>query len=175
MRTYNGKVENSLWHCSKGICVGCNYTSYGHDCMRQLLKDVCQEHFSDESTIERQRIKIVEQQAEIERLQIEQKALLSLTEKARKEIARIQTILINFMDEVYAFGNKNNVDTNSFAQIAILGAERDSAVQQIKAEAIKEFAERVKEKCDVLKFDEPFACSLYIIDNLVKEMTEQKE
>ena len=69
MRTYKCKVENSLWHCSKGFCDGCDYASCGNDCYKQLLKDVYQEHISDERMIEQQRIKIVEQQAEIERLQ----------------------------------------------------------------------------------------------------------
>ena len=71
MKTYEGKVENSLWHCSKGFCDGCDYASCGNDCDKQLLKDVYQEHISDERMIEQQRIKIVEQQAEIERLKEE--------------------------------------------------------------------------------------------------------
>ena len=86
---------------------------------------------------------IKKQKAEIERLQKEEKALLITVEKMRNEIRRLQNILVNFMDEIYEWGNKNNVDTNTFAQIAVLGNEKDIVVKQIKTEAIKEFAEKI--------------------------------
>lgn len=87
---------------------------------------------------------LCDKNAEIERLNNEEKALLYTVEGVRKERRRLQTILVNFMDEIYEWGNKNNADTNNFAQIAILGVERDSAVRQIKSEARKEFAEKKK-------------------------------
>ena len=168
MRTYNGKVETSLWHCTIGICTGCHYYGCrrGEACMKQLIKDAYQAHLSDERDLDNQLRKIKEQKveidilirkkeslrdeisdlkAEVERLNIEKKALLITVENMRKEIRRLQVVLVNFMDEIYEWGNKNNVDTNSFAQIAILGAERDKVVKEIKSEAIKEFAEQVNE------------------------------
>lgn len=113
---------------------------------------------------------IKSQKAEIERLQTEEKALLITIEKMRNEIRRLQNILVNFMDEIYAFGNKNNVDTNSFAQVAVLGNERDSVVKQIKSEAYRKFAERLKKEALV---DSGFeVLQLGTIDNLTKELTK---
>ena len=45
------------------------------------------------------------------------------------------------------------------------------AKRMSKAEAIKEFAERLKENCDFFnKQGKPSACTLYVIDKVVKEM-----
>ena len=115
---------------------------------------------------------IKSQKAEVERFEKEQKALLLTIERARKERVRIQTILVNFMDEIYVFGNKNNVDTNSFAQIAILGSERDSAVKQIKSEAYREFAEKLKK--EVAHIPAWGRVAEKKIDNTLKELTESK-
>ena len=109
------------------------------------------------------------QQAEIERLQKEEKALLITVEKMRNEIRRLQNILVNFMDEIYEWGNKNNVDTNIFAQIAVLGNEKDIVVTQIKAEAIKEFWERLKLKKAAL---DSWVVYIESGDNLVNELTQ---
>ena len=35
---------------------------------------------------------------------------------------------------------------------------------------MKAFAERLKEKCDICNFDNPYGCSFDVINNLLKEM-----
>jgi hypothetical protein len=86
------------------------------------------------------------------------------------------------MGEIFDWGNKNGVDTRIFAQTAILGKEKDGAVKQIKSEAIKEFAERLKQSafdCDVSfgygKEHYTNAVAVIEIDNLVKEMVGEKD
>ena len=113
------------------------------------------------------RDELAEKDAEIERLQKEEKALLITVEKMRNEIIRLQNILVNFMDEIYEWGNKNNVDTNTFAQIAVLGNERDSVVKQIKSEAYMEFADKAKEATFHYYDSE--------IDDVAKELTEKND
>ena len=115
------------------------------------------------------------QKAEVERLQAEEKALLITIEKMRNEIRRLQNILVNFMDEIYAFGNKNNVDTNRFAQVAVLGNERDSVVKQIKSEAYREFADLLKSKADRGFWQEHSYVDTEDIDNTLKELTEKND
>lgn len=69
VQTYDGKVENSLYYCAKGICQACHYNSERHDeCMRRLIKDACEAGYTDEIIIENQRKTIGEQKTEIERL-----------------------------------------------------------------------------------------------------------
>ena len=126
MRTYNGKVETSLWHCSIGICEGCHYYGYdrGEACMKQLIKEAYQAHLSDERALENQLRKIKEIKAEIERLKIRNKTLSAITRNYDWKFAKV------------------------------------------KSEAIKEFAERVKNECESgwLEIRESD------FDNLVKEM-----
>lgn len=145
MRTYKCKVENSLWHCSKGFCDGCDYASCGNDCDKQLLKDVYQEHISDERMIEQQRIKMGEQQAEIERLQEENKSIRYCYEQAK-----------SYNDTLAESCEKNCKKFN----------------MTTRAEAIKEFAERLK--AEVSHIPAWGSVAEKKIDNLVKEMTEQK-
>lgn len=163
MKTYNGKVENSLWHCSKGICVGCNYTSYGHDCMRQLLKDVYQEHISDERMIEQQRIKIVAQQAEIEELTEKLEASGDPLETAQYEIMELK---------------EENQELHKICERAI------KTYKETKAEAIKEFAEKFENALadkDYIYIEEEHESFISVnkvgelCDTIYKEMTEQKE
>ena len=97
--------------------------------------------------------------------------------RQKAEIDRLRYILVNFMGEIFDWGNKNGVDTRIFAQTAILGKEKDGAVKQIKSEAYKEFAERLKQSafdCDVSfgygKEHYTKAVAVIEIDNLVKEM-----
>ena len=169
MRTYDSKVENSLWHCSKEFCDGCNYISAGHDCMKQLLKDVYQEHLSDERMIERQRTKIVEQQAEIEKKNTEIDILIRKKGTLRDEISELRA-------EIERFKNEQ-------ARLHIIISKM---LKEAKTEAIKEFAERLKatDTADLVGeqyingeiygyfYSNAFEIK---IDNLVKEMTEQKE
>ena len=100
------------------------------------------------------------------------KDTLDLVKRQKAEIERLRHILVNFMGEIFEWGNKNDVDTRIFAQIAILDKEKDEAVKQIKAEAIKEFAERLK-KIAIEKGSVPIV--FVDIDNLVKEMVGDTE
>lgn len=70
--------------------------------------------------------------------------ILNIINRQKAEIDRLRYILVNFMGEIFDWGNKNGVDTRIFAQTAILGKEKDGAVKQIKSEAYREFAERFK-------------------------------
>lgn len=69
---------------------------------------------------------------------------LDLINRQKAEIDRLRYILVNFMGEIFDWGNKNGVDTRIFAQTAILGKEKDGAVKQIKSEAYREFADKVE-------------------------------
>ena len=80
--------------------------------------------------------------AEIERLKAKYESLLKYYEK---EIPRLHTILHQFLNEITLWGNKNDVETTTFSLIPVLISERDNYTKQIKAEAIKEFAERLCE------------------------------
>ena len=113
------------------------------------------------------------------------KAALDLINRQKAEIDRLRYILVNFMGELFDWGNKNGVDTGIFAQTAILGKEKDDAVKQIKSEAYREFAERVKQISKEVIV--PYIADTSIqehktgvfwyraedFDNLVKEMTEE--
>lgn len=169
------EIIKALGCCGKGFgnCEGCPYDDDYHDCVTNDGKTLIMQDCIDlinrqKAEIERLNVELVgmrgacesykihydNAKAEVERLNNEEKALLYTVEGMRKERRRLQTILVNFMDEVYEWGNKNNVDTNNFAQIAILGIERDSAVQQIKYEARKEFGELIKQSTTDKSIDE---------------------
>ena len=120
MKTYNGKVENSLYYCAKGICQSCHYRSES-DCKGSLIKDAAKEEANDQRLIESQLETIQKQKAEIERLTEELDGETVKNMRLGHEIERLEAegLQLNriFMD----FVNKQ------------------------KFEAIKEFAERL---CD---------------------------
>ena len=96
------------------------------------------------------KIEVEQQKADIDfykersnKYEAQVEVLKEQTHQQKAEIERLRHILVNFMGEIFEWGNKNDVDTRIFAQIAILDKEKDEAVKQIKAEAIKEFAERL--------------------------------
>ena len=108
MRTYNGKVETSLWHCSIGICKGCHYYGYdrGEYCMKQLIKEAYQAHLSDERALENQLKKIKELKAEIDELQhknsdleIELKAMRGAANSYKAEAERLKNWCDVYSDE----------------------------------------------------------------------------
>ena len=137
------------------------------------------------------------QKAEIERLQKElEEAAVTIHDAAKRyseykkliqcqkeEIERLQSILLKFVREINIFENKHNIDTSDFSLIPILENEKNSIVKQIKSEAIKEFAERLKERSfsiSIFLFDsinKPCieAVKVNDIDNLVKEMAGDTE
>ena len=77
---------------------------------------------------------------------------LDLINHKDAEIERLQSILLKFVREINNFENKHNIDTSDFSLIPILEEEKNNLVKQIKSEAIKEFAERLKEEIrEILK------------------------
>ena len=101
------------------------------------------------------------------------KNAIALINRQQAEIERLQSILIRFLNEMSEWGNKNNVDTTNFSIIPIAESEKESIVKQLKADAIKEFAERLK-KMSIISGDIPgwrdVTTNEMDIDNLVKEM-----
>ncbi len=104
---------------------------------------------------------------------------LDLINRQKAEVERLKSILLCFMDEVDKWENKHCLDISELPLIPIKG-ETEKIKKQIKAEAIKEFAERLKEelnnvaRVNVDDFDY-FVISLGFIDNLVKEMVGDSE
>lgn len=127
------------------------------------------------------------QQAEIERLQKElEEAAVTIHDAAKRyseykkliqcqkeEIERLQSILLKFVREINIFENKHNIDTSDFSLIPILENEKNSIVKQIKDEARKEFAERLK--YSVFNPNNKFDWFLDDVDNLVEEMAGDTE
>ena len=93
--------------------------------------------------------------------------------RLQAENERLQNILLSFTSKVTAWSNKKGYDTTELSLIAILD-ESKNVTANIKAEAYKEFAERLKEKAMakyktidneyLYEFDNNF------IDNLLKEL-----
>jgi predicted GNAT family acetyltransferase len=82
------------------------------------------------------------------------------------------------MDEVGTWSNKYEVDISTILKLPLLAKEDFNIRNKIKSEAIKEFAERLTDKADLIKanaLDSRWAIWQDDIDNLVKEMTEGKE
>ena len=135
------------------------------------------------------------QKAEIERLQKDlEEAAVTIHDAAKRyseykklkqcqkeEIERLQSILLKFVREINIFENKHNIDTSNFSLIPILENEKNSIVKQIKAGAIKEFAERLKNhsrKMQSSDFSGEFwdiAVLVSDIDNLAEEMAGETE
>ena len=111
-------------------------------------------------------------------LEIELKAMRGVANSYKAEIERLKHILVSFMSEVETWDYKYGVDASNIPKIAILGTENESIIEQTKAEAYKEFAERLEEKSIYIppssngKFgvDVVFVEDVY---NLLTELTEQ--
>ncbi len=65
-------------------------------------------------------------------------------ERKKGKISRLQSMLIRFMNEIFKWGNKNDVDTSNFSTIPILEREKENLTKQLQAEAYKECIEKVK-------------------------------
>jgi predicted GNAT family acetyltransferase len=95
--------------------------------------------------------------------------------RQKAEIERLQRIIVGFMDEVGTWSNKYEVDISTILKLPLLAKEDFNIRNKIKSEAIKEFAERLTDKADLIKanaLDSRWAIWQDDIDNLVKEMTE---
>ena len=73
------------------------------------------------------------------------RAIIDLFNRRQAEIERLHNILLSFTNEVHYWSNKKGYDTTELSLIPILN-EAKSVREDIKAEAFKEFAERLKEK-----------------------------
>lgn len=127
--------------------------------------------------LQKQALDLINRQQEmIDGLIAGQETLQKALADKQAEIDRLQHILVSFMSEVERWEYKYGVDTSRIPQIAILGTEKGSIIKHIASEAIKEFAERLKEKVesydvyDGYKITIRFAVEEDTIDNLVKEM-----
>ena len=151
MRTYNSKVETSLWHCTIGICTGCHYYGCrrGEACMKQLIKDAYQAHLSDERDLENQLRKIKEQNAEID-------ILIRKKDKLQDEIAELQAKNERLTAIVEAA--EDYLNPLSFKNAY------DEAIDKAKSEAIKEFVELVnpiiEEIVDIMFDDNRSKCMI---------------
>lgn len=108
------------------------------------------------------------------------KDVLDLINRKDAEIERLQKIIVGFMDEVGTWSNKYEVDVSTIYKLPLLAKENLNIRNKIKAEAIKEFAERLKEKghIPIEKWSTTKEKAVYEsdIDNLIKEMVgEQNE
>lgn len=99
-----------------------------------------------------------------------------LINRKNAEIERLQSILLCFMDEVEKWENKHCLDVSELPLIPIKG-ETEKIKKQIKAEAIKEFAERLENKLanntDISAVG--YQSVIGEIINLVKEMAGDAE
>lgn len=101
-----------------------------------------------------------------------------LFKNQQAEINRLRNILLCFMNEVSKWENKHGLDVSELPLIPIKD-ESEKIKEQIKAEAIKEFAERLKNLVHHTTFSSLYGVMLSIsendFDNLVKEMVGDEE
>ena len=138
-------------------CKKCVYhETYNASCVVRLMRDAL-------DLINRQK-------AEIKNLNRAIKNFKATKERQRAEIERLQHILVSFMSEVENWDYKYNIDTSHIPQIAVLGTEKGNILKQIKSEAYKEFAERLKGKSYYAENFKDLIIDAEDIDNLVKEL-----
>ena len=91
-------------------------------------------------------------------------------EKKKEKISRLQNILIKFLNEMFEWGNKNNVDTTNFSTIPILENAKENITKQLKVEAYKEFANELKCRTHEISYNTAQVVTEYDIDNLLNEL-----
>ena len=105
------------------------------------------------------------------------KDALKIINRQKAEIERLQGILLAFMDEVARWESKEGIDVSRLPLIPICDEGRNS-IDRIRAKAINQFAERLKEELEIEDNDEWFEITEHglvcEIDNLVKEMVGDK-
>ena len=147
--TYKGMTDNEIIKALEGMTYG------GHSCM----------HCKYGTTKSEDRCGL--QGCKIGR------DALDLINRQQAEIERLQKIIVGFMDEVGTWSNKYNVDISNIHKLPLLAKEDWNIRHKIKSEAIKEFAERLKNEAFIDRGFEVLQSGT--IDNLVKEMTEVSE
>lgn len=102
---------------------------------------------------------------------------LALINRQKAEIERYEKTVgkLAINKDGIVIGTLNGKETE-YIQKSVAEVFRNMAVNRAKTEAVKEFAEMLKERVegcfyDLSNFDD-FACALTDIDNLVKEFTE---
>lgn len=68
----------------------------------------------------------------------ELKDLRAASLKQKSEIARLQHILVSFIDEVSLWGNKYNIDTSNIPKLVLLGEEQENILTQMKSAHMNE-------------------------------------
>ena len=152
-------------------CAICPYHSFGELCKVERDKDAL-------DLIKRQKAEIETLTARIGIYETcnarKDEAIYNLESK----IARLQNILLRFMDEVAKWEYKHGLDVSELPLIPICD-ERRSIIDHHRTEAIKEFAERLKEhkyqSSDWSHGEHPFVVEEDDIDSLVKEMEGDTE
>jgi hypothetical protein len=94
---------------------------------------------------------------------------LDLINRQKAEIERLQSILLKFMDEVAKWEEKKGIDVSELPLIPICDEGRD-IIDHYRAQAIRQFAERLKEKAWHGMWEVTNHVDVDDIDNLVKEM-----
>lgn len=82
---------------------------------------------------------------EIDILIKKKEALRDDISELQAEVERLQKIIVGFMDEVGTWSNKYDVDVSNIHKLPLLAKEDWNIRNNIKYEAIKEFAENLKE------------------------------
>ena len=105
---------------------------------------------------------------------LESKAEAHCTVCDTKGIVPCEHCIFHYIKHAVALINRQKAEIEEFREIVFM--DRSEAIKNLKAEAIKEFAERLKEKAYIPK---PYGAAKvvdeYAVDDLVKEMTEGKD
>ena len=102
---------------------------------------------------------------------------LDLINRQQAEIERLHNILLSFTNEVGTWSSRKGYDTSELSLIPILDKAKNIKAE-VRAEAIKEFAERLMNKADVVSvdaFNYKYIISSDEIYDLVKEMDKGGE
>lgn len=148
----DNEIIKALEHCKRPIgqhdCENCPYVSSRGMCSTNMLNDAL-------SLINRQNAEIEKKDIEIDILIRKKEALNDEISDSKAEIERLQ--------QKYELSEaEREANVKGFAE----------TLETVKAEAIKEFAERAKELPSVTNCE--YEWFFEDIDNLVKEMTENQ-
>ena len=161
----DNEIKKAFEHCvSERPCVECVFK------LKCLNQERLGEYVLD--LINRQQAEIAELQHKNDELEIELKVMRGVANSYKREIERLHTkteVLQEVKEQLEkdVFNEQMNCDSIAY-EYELLKQEKSV----VKSEAIKEFAERLKEQIYIKKDK-----GLYFekIDNLVKEMTEVSE
>lgn len=178
----DSEIVKALMCCTKGLeCKNCpanpHKGNYGY-CTGLLLKDTLDLINRLQAEIEKWQSGYMTQKQEIANLEIELKAMRGAANSYKAENERLKNTIAIFTNNAVDFANeidRHKKDKDDAFQLAadIVNAEK-IVVVQAKAEAYKEFAERLKMRA-INRYNEydnqefPYATITHI-DNLLKEL-----